>query len=174
MIRIKNSFSELGLLWFVLLALFTALVFRVIILQAVSRETIGKEIQVLVSLMWVTISFLQFKALRKPMVFTGWSILALIHLGMFVWLYNNTFTSYDDKYGIPRNNSRLLIVPILLLLFFQACRKFSLVFYEKELEPLGRFGEVIGEDRSANGIETVCSVGLFLIIGLSVYVCYFS
>jgi hypothetical protein len=174
MIRIKNSFSELGSLWFVLLALFTALIFRVIVLQAVSKETVGKEIQVLVSLMWVTVSFLQFKALRKPAVFAGWTILAFIHLGMFIWLYKSTFTSYDDKYGIARNYSRLLIVPILLLLFFQACRKFSLAFYEKELEPLGRFGEVIGEDRTANGIETVCSLGLFLIIGLSVYLCYFS
>jgi hypothetical protein len=174
MIRIRTSFSEFGLLWFALLALFTAMIFRVILLHSVSKETIGKEIQILVSLMWVTFILLQFKALRKASVFTGWFILALVHLGMFIWLYNDTFMSYSDEYGITRNYSRLLIVPVLLLLLFQACRKFSLAFYNKELEPLGRFGQVISENRRGNGIEIACDLGMFLIMAVSIYLCYFS
>jgi hypothetical protein len=174
MIRLKNSFSELGLLWFILLAFLTAMILRVVILQSVPKATIGKEIQVLVSLVWGTVIFLQFKALRNQVVFGGWFILALIHLGMFIWLYNNPFMSYTDKYGMVRNYSRLLIVPIILLVFFQGCRKFSLTFYRQEIVPIGRFGEVIGEDRSANGIEIACHLGLFLIFALSIYLCYVS
>lgn len=174
MVRLKSSFSEVGLLWFVLQVFFTVMILRVIILQSVPKATIGKEIQILVAFMWLTSILLQFKALRKQAVFASWFILALFHMGMFVWLYNSPSLSYTDDYGIVRNYSRLLIVPILLLVFFQACRKFSLTFYGKELEPLGRFGEVISEDRNATGIETVCSLGLSLIFPVSVYLCYFS
>jgi hypothetical protein len=125
MINKRNSFSELGFLLFVLVALATAMVFRVIILKSVSKETIGGEIKGLVALMWITSNFLQFKALRKAQVFISWSILALIHLGMFIYLYNSNFMNYTDEYGIARNYSRLLVVPILLLIFFQVCRQFS-------------------------------------------------
>jgi hypothetical protein len=174
MIRFKNSFSELGLLYFVLLVLFTAMTLRVIVLESVPKETIGKLITALASLMWMTVSFLQFKHLRKREVFMSWFALALIHLGMFIWLYNNRFMTYIDKYTVTRNYSRILIAPIVLLIFFRACRQFSLVFYKKEMGLVGRFGKIIDEDRQADGIETICAIGLILIFGVIVYLCNFS
>lgn len=94
---------------------------------------------------------------------------------MFIVFYNNNYLNYSDKYDQQRNYSRLLIMPIVLLVFYQLCRQFSLFFYKQEvgLVSVG-FNIIIGEDRVANGIERICSGGMFVLPILIYYLCYYS
>lgn len=173
--KVKPIFTPIEILLLFLALLFTALIVRVIINQFVAKSQIGIQIRMLVLGVWIILSFLQFRALRRKQVFIAWGIVSLIHLSMFVAFYNNAYLNYLDKYDQPRNYSRFFITPVVLLVFFQLCRQFSLFFYKQELGLLStNFNTIIGEDRVANGIERICSAGMFVMPILSYYIFYYS
>lgn len=143
--------------------------------QNVLKTKIGVQIKMLVLGVWAILSFIHFRPLRRRQVFIAWSIVALIHFSMFLAFYNNDYLSYLDKYEQQRNYSRFLITPLILLVFFQLCRQFSLFFYKQELGLVSvNLNIVIGEERIANGIERICSAGMFVIPIFAYYICYYS
>jgi hypothetical protein len=170
----KPVFTLTELLFLFLVFFFTLLMLRIILLRATSDVQVGPQIGLVVAGFCYILSF-QVKSLRKKQIFAAWLALALVYLGMYIFFFNSSYLTYIDGYGQKRNYSRYLITPLTSLLFFQACRQFSLFFYKQELGlVIGTWNRIAGEDRTANGIERICSVGMFIIPILSYYLCYYS
>ena len=171
----KPIFTAVEILLLFLALFFTALTLRVIVTQSVPKTQIGTVIKMLVLGVWLMISFFQFRPMRRTQVFIAWTVIAVIHLAMFIAFYDNYYLSYLDKYNQQRNYSRFLITPIILLIFFQLCRQLSLFFYRQEVGQVSvHFNNIIGENRVANGVERICAAGMFVIPILSYYFCYYS
>jgi len=113
--------------------------------------------------MWFTISICQFEALRKPALFLGWLLVAILYLVVYLMNLNHSKLLFKDDDGIFRNHATLLLIPFCLLLIFQLCRQVSLFFYEKELK--------ITTDSDSTGIEKLCRLVL-LIMPMAIY--YFT
>lgn len=144
-------------------------------INSIPGSKIGIQVKMLVLGVWAALSLFNFKALRKKQVFIAWLILAIIHLSMFILFLNNSHLIYLDKFEQERNYSSFLVTPFVLLLFFQGCRQFSLFFYKRELGRVSvHLNTIIGEDRMANGIERICTAGMFVMPIFLYYICYFA
>jgi len=132
--KTENQFAFWDILLLIIASLFTVLVIRVCLYNLVDSEVMGKDLLILsVSVSW-TIFVFQYKALRKPKVFLAWSILALVMLGMFFWLYKNTALNYSDKDNLGTYNyASGLKIPAILLIIFWTCRKLAKKYYNTEL-----------------------------------------
>jgi hypothetical protein len=173
--EVKQLFTAVESFFLILGLFFTALVIRSMMIDFIPGSQIGIQVKMLVLGVWAVLFLFQFKALRKKRVFIAWLIIAIIHLSIFILFFHNPHLNYLDRYEQKRNYSSFLVTPIILLLFFQGCRQFSLFFYKRELGLVSaNLNTIIGEDRMANGVERICSAGMFVMPILSYYVCYYG
>ncbi|HRH48907.1 MAG TPA: hypothetical protein PLP23_09145 [Panacibacter sp.] len=160
----KNSLAILDIFLLILALLFTIAVIGVINYNLVDKNAIGKNIMFLTLSIWFTLFIFQFKALRKKTTFICWTIIALILLAMFFWLFNNPALNYLDKDGDKHNYSHGLISPILVLTLYQICRQISLKYFKVELGMLSRVSSyIVEEKRESNWPDIVCSIGFLFI-----------
>ena len=142
--------------------IFALLVCRVAFYNLVDKNVIGKNLIILPLSIWFVLFTVQFKALRKTPVFICWTILALGLAVMRFWLIKDNALTYVVKTGDTYHTAQGLIVPLVVLVFYQICRQVSLKYYHVELSIPGKVSNMNYEqNRKANWLERFHSIGFF-------------
>ena len=156
MTKAESQFIIWDIVLLALTTIFIALVIRVCFYHLVDNETIQENLLILSLSVSVTIVAFQYKSLRKQKVFIAWTILSLVMLGMFLWLYKDTSLALN-------NNSNGLKVPLILLLFFWICRRSSIKYFGTELS-LPTLSRIVNQENRNFFMDYVWTTGSVIII----------
>ena len=156
-----------GILDFILLGsafAFCCILIVMRVFKLAADYTFSGDVVVFTGSLWIALLAFQFKALRKTFVFTGWLVISIIMLFMYLWLQNDSMAIVANSNGSTYNCATLLTIPFIMLVYFQLCRQISLQVNKTELLIPRRYStyDVI-EKRSYNGMDILCAIGLWVI-----------
>jgi hypothetical protein len=165
----KPSVIEILLIF--LGAFFTVLIARSALFDLVPAQTTGKNFMVLTLCIWMLLLVVQFKALRKTIVYLSWMLISLALFALYLYYFSNARLLYLDKAGNSHSYAHGLISPFLMLVLFQICRQISLSTYKFELGlPSKVTGYVYEQKRDATWIDKFYFIGSF---GIPIITFYF-